>query len=89
MTKISDKQIHEITSFLEGTCNSIEQAMDRFDIDFPVEEVEDRLLDVNLERCPGCDWWVESSELVDSKGDIVVCENCRAYDKDEEDEEED
>lgn len=83
MAKITDKQINAIAEYLDGTCNSIEQAMDRFDFDFPVEDVEDRLLDVNLERCPMCDWWVVAVNLLTKKGkwsDASLVANTRPLD---------
>ncbi len=42
------------------------------------EELKDRLLDDNIEQCPGCKWWVDSSELFDEDDQIDGhCENCR------------
>lgn len=79
MIHISDEQVREIADYLTGTCNSIDQALDRLDLEFPVEDVEERLLDVNLERCPICDWWMDSAELVNEAGDVVGCDTCREY----------
>jgi hypothetical protein len=84
MARLTSEQVREIASLLEGTCNSVESALERLDLeDVPVEEVEDRLLDVNLERCPICDWWVESSEIVNDNCEIVGCESCREPEKEE------
>ena len=69
--------IQELAEYLTGTCNSLAAALDRFDSDMEIDEAEDALLDVSTERCPGCDWWMSSSELVDCNGDVVGCDQCR------------
>ena len=41
-------------------------------------ELKDLLLDENVEQCPGCRWWVDSSELLNEDDKIDGhCENCR------------
>ena len=81
---ITDEQIHEIADTLNGTCNSIESVLERLALELDVSDVEDRLLDVNLERCPDCEWWCESWELVDDEGHVVGCDSCRPREEDDE-----
>lgn len=63
--------------YLEGTCNSAHMAIEYFDLDCTIEDVEEAMLDMNLEQCPMCGWWTESCELVDDEGDVVGCDQCR------------
>lgn len=76
---IPEKIWDKIYNYLEGTCNSPAQAVDYFDLKCSPEEVEEKMLDMGIEICPGCGWWVESGELVDENGEVVFCENCRSY----------
>jgi len=74
---MTDKLNENVLSYLEGTCNSIEAAIERFDLDASVEEIESYTLDNNLECCPGCGWWMESHELIDEDDNVVGCDQCR------------
>lgn len=70
--------IDAIAAFLMGTPNSIEQAIEHFSLDIDSSELEDKLSDTNIERCPHCDWWYESGELVDEFDEVVGCRDCRS-----------
>jgi len=70
---------NKVYQYLEGTCRTPQNAIDYFDLKCTPEEVIDAMLDCNLEMCPGCGWWVESSELIDENDNQVECENCRSY----------
>lgn len=72
-------ELSKIAEYLVGTCNSIDEALERFDVVEDTSEVEDQLLDLpeGVECCPGCGWWVNSWELVDDNNDLCLCENCR------------
>ena len=67
----------KVYQYLEGTCHSATDAIYYFDLDCTEEEVEEKMLELNLEVCPGCGWWVESYELVDENGELVYCDHCR------------
>ena len=71
------RDIAKIVDYLSGSCSSIESALEFFDIDGDVSEVEDDLLYANLERCCSCSWWLECFELVNKDGEPDVCEGCR------------
>jgi hypothetical protein len=44
----------------------------------PYAKLVDKLLDLNVEQCPTCRWWVEASELLNDESVIDKhCENCR------------
>lgn len=74
MTK---ENLEKIAERLEGTADSIESACECLDIEWE-EDMEDKLLDCNLERCMGCGWWMECCELVDEDNDDVgYCDQCR------------
>jgi hypothetical protein len=79
--RLTTAQLEEVAGMLEGTCREIETALDLAGLescDFDVTDIEDQLLDVSLERCKGCDWWMEPSELVDDENEQAgFCEQCR------------
>ena len=54
--------IADIGYYALGTCKSEAAIAEHFDID--EDDVPELLLDANVERCPGCDWWHEAGELV-------------------------
>ena len=59
----------KLSEDLVGTCNELVGLV-------PDEELfnaEDRLLDEEVERCNGCEWWFDISELDDDRN----CEHCR------------
>jgi hypothetical protein len=81
------QQLLMLYGVLDGTMHGIEHGLQQLGMDsrdFDVNEIEDQLLDLNLERCAGCGWWVESGELVpsddDEKSDLTgCCQDCRDY----------
>lgn len=62
---------------LRGTCETPAGYIKRKELALTPEELVDRLLDVSTERCPACQWWMESCELVDEDGEPCPCEQCR------------
>ncbi|MBS3648791.1 hypothetical protein KEU06_09255 [Pseudaminobacter sp. 19-2017] len=67
-----DRLIHHI----QGTCLSIEQAVESLELD-PSIDWKDKLLDRNIELCGVCNWWHESGELeFDEQRNFGVCEQC-------------
>ena len=79
--KLTPDQMHTLADYLRDTCNSIESGLTSMDLDlsgFDVSNLESDLLDYDLERCEGCDWWFECSELVGGFDDEPgFCEDCR------------
>jgi hypothetical protein len=71
--------LYRVAAHLEGTCAGVEAVIDRFELHVEPDALEDALLDVSLERCPGCGWWMASSALVDEEGSVVGCEECRSF----------
>jgi len=49
-------------------------------------DVNAALADMEIERCPECDWWVECGELVDEDCEVGPCSSCRSYADEDEDE---
>lgn len=43
-----------------------------------INHVEDRLLDYNIETCPGCAIWTESHEIIPERGGCYECLNGEA-----------
>jgi hypothetical protein len=74
---LSEEQLRDIYSKLQGTCQSVEGLLEFLELDVDPEDVEIEMESMNLERCPFCGWWVESYELINDDCDIVGCEQCR------------
>ena len=65
---------HEPRDFCE-TCASNSEIAEELDIN--ENDVEDFMLDFNIERCGGCEWWFESSQLeFDEIRNQGFCEQC-------------
>jgi hypothetical protein len=64
--------------YLNGTSRDARDFLDANDIeDVDPEELEEAVEERGLERCPGCDWWMGSYELIDEDNEVVGCEQCR------------
>jgi hypothetical protein len=76
---LSRQQLGILFYELLGTYDSIESHLQKNEFEADPEEVECDLESMNLERCPYCDLWFESGELVtdDGNDDVVGCESCR------------
>lgn len=78
---ITDKQLADLADSIHGTCDDLETACERLNI--PVGDVNDleaELLEHNTERCEGCGWWCESSELArlgDTDLGVGLCQGCK------------
>lgn len=74
MKQIDDSKIEDLlVSYADG----LEKVMDLTGMN--VDEVEEWGLNHNIERCPTCDWWTESHNLIptDSEETDGFCDNCR------------
>lgn len=83
--KLTDAEKRKLADKLLGTCDSTEAALEylELDADFDADAAEDGLLDLNVERCKGCDWWHESGELAGERdGEPGYCDQCREPDDD-------
>lgn len=61
-------------SYVDG----LSRALAEFDVD--QDELDDVLLDLNVEQCPSCAWYVDSHALIPPDGDDEpdgCCPNCR------------
>lgn len=68
---------NNLARYLEGTCMSIETAVERLELD-PSIDWEDEMLTAGMELCLGCGWWMESSELVhEDEEDTGYCSDCK------------
>ena len=77
--KMTDDQKRKLADLLIGTPDSVEYALEELGLDVSADDAEDALADVNIERCPDCDWWCESGELIDEEGNLVGCQACRPH----------
>ena len=79
---ITDEEIRKIAEHLIYTCNEIDGTLYRFEYEsFDVSDVEDRLLDINIERCPICGWWCESTLFIEIEIETgkYACDSCVPY----------
>lgn len=79
--KIPFELTWKVADYLLGTMISFSQAIEYFDINFDINidenDLEDRLLDINVETCKGCEWWFNSCDLVfDETRQAAFCEQC-------------
>jgi len=72
-------QLEQVAAELDGTCQELHTLLAKLGIVADPEAVEDQLLSVNMERCRGCGWWMDSCELVGDDIDSVTgyCDQCR------------
>jgi hypothetical protein len=75
--RLGDDDLARVATAVLGTASSLDDVVERLELDVDVDTVEDQLVDVSVERCDGCGWWCESSELVDDTDEVVGCESCR------------
>lgn len=71
--KITDKQL-DILEKYEGTCASVYEIANNVGI--LVKDVIDKMLDINLKKCPGCRWWAECHEFTDLEDNPKKCNSC-------------
>ncbi|HEY6435886.1 MAG TPA: hypothetical protein VIY47_04800 [Ignavibacteriaceae bacterium] len=70
----------EIIDTVTGYINGFEQVIAKTEMD--VEDLEELLLDHNIEKCPNCEWYTDSFNLIDEGDDPDgYCDNCRKHDK--------
>lgn len=65
----------KVVELLAGQYDNLAQ-LENLGVD--IEEAEEIMLNYNYERCPECESWVESWELLDDDGEpIEACVSCR------------
>lgn len=70
-----EDDVRRLAKYLEGTCNTICMACGLLDLD-EGEDWDDKLLDLNIEQCQMCGWWMESCHLEEDSTGKYVCEQC-------------
>lgn len=71
----------KLSYYLEGTCQSLDNAIERLELD-PDVDWEDEMLSANMETCLGCGWWHSSGDLVhENEEDIGYCDQCKGEDE--------
>lgn len=73
---MSQEETADLIETVIGYANGFDRALSSSGLS--QSELEDLLLDENVEQCPDCEWWVDSSELFNND-DVIDghCENCR------------
>ena len=80
-TRIDDQKLIELKDRLIGTCQTLAAGVEAVGLeDFPIEEIEDRLLDDPgggaVELCAACEWWFHSHDLNEVREGRFVCDQC-------------
>ena len=81
MSKITDKQVDEIISTLQGTCDTLDGAIqeicddDELSSDDLTEDQHDKIAN-EIFLCDDCGWWCKTSEKSDIE-DEEVCDECK------------
>lgn len=78
--RLDDAALDHLKHHLIGTCLSLDEALENLGLAVSIEIAEDHLLDgaVSMERCSGCEWWLESNQLeYDEARGSGCCEQCR------------
>ena len=73
-------QLEKLQFHLEGTCQTLVEALCSLNYDEDVNEVEDKLLDGvhPVEQCLECAWWFACGDLArENEEDCGYCEQCR------------
>ena len=67
----------DLMDTLVSYADGLEKVMDKTGMN--VDAIEEMALNHNVERCPCCDWWTESHNLIpiDSEEPDGYCDNCR------------
>jgi hypothetical protein len=76
---LTDDQVDELTSFLQGTCYSFSDAVQEI-LGIDAEDISEgslSLIDQEVMECECCGWWVERSEEGEIDGH---CEDCSSDD---------
>ncbi len=75
-----------IADDLDGTCDTIDSMLEKYERNFEIDELEAELcIEFGLERCQGCDWWMESGLLDGGENDEWegYCDDCRPEEEEE------
>jgi hypothetical protein len=75
-SELTPEQVGEIVDTATGYATGFESVLRKYE-GLTADELEELLLDNNVERCPGCDWYCESGELLDDEDNLVGCRDCR------------
>lgn len=59
----------EVEALLAGTCNDEVEGMD-------TEDAINIMVDLGYEKCPECEWWVESCDLYNEDDEPCSCDSC-------------
>lgn len=75
---ITSEKLNEVAEYLQGTANSLGDALETFSLDIDEGVLQEKLLDVDVEICGHCYWWHEVCELEHSEEHgCGHCEQCR------------
>lgn len=80
--RLSPQMIFALDDKLRGTCMDPLDALATLNIELQANDpdavVVEAMSNRNLERCPHCDWWCETFELVNDDEEVDGhCDNCR------------
>ena len=80
--KPADFDVQKVIDYLQGTCNSIDSAVNELYPDMNFEDLSGsdfNCIDNQIFECQTCNWWCEMSELAQDQ-DENICEDCHEAD---------
>lgn len=73
---VTNEQIEELASTLEGSCDSLTSGCNRLGIDeHEITQEQWIMFDDLVYQCP-CGWWIEDSEMQTDEYGIRICDDC-------------
>lgn len=76
MVTLTEDQKQKIADRLSGTSGSYdEKVLEEYGIE-EIGDLEEIMGDMGYERCEGCGWWCENSELSEDEEE-GLCDDCR------------
>lgn len=79
-TSLNSNQIENIIDRVTGYIDGFDRVLRDETLDLDAGELDELLLDNNVEKCPECELYVDSHELLDENGEIDGhCDNCRSF----------
>lgn len=71
------KTVDEIAYELQGSCQSLQNVLERHDMDGMDDDLEFcHALDRLVFCCEQCEWWFEQSEMGERDDDRWICREC-------------
>lgn len=85
LTHEQKQRCADVLGETSGENQQVQELADEFGCG--VVDIESAMADMNYERCPECDWWVEAGELINDKEEPCPCSSCQPRNGEDDDDE--